>query len=238
MKEHLDILAFGAHPDDVEIGMAGTIATYTKKGMRIGICDLTEADLSSNGTVETRKMEAEQAATILGVSTRLNLAFRDRGLSFDQEVKMKEIVDVIRTYRPTAVFVPYEVDRHPDHGHCASLVREAVFSAGIRNYHGTLELPSHRVKRFYYYFINGFHTPDFVVDISEQFPTKLESLKAYKSQFVQTEHSIATPLTNGYLETIESRERLYGKMVHVDFAEGFKTDNPLVINKDLLGDIE
>lgn len=112
----LDILAFGAHSDDVEIGMGGTIAKYTKKGFQIGICDLTQAELSSNGTVETRKSEAALAAEILGASPRISLTSLDRGL-FPSQAAIRDVVAVIRKHKPKLVFVPYPKDRHPDHGH-------------------------------------------------------------------------------------------------------------------------
>jgi bacillithiol biosynthesis deacetylase BshB1 len=232
--EPLHILAFGAHPDDVEIGMGGTIAKYAKQGYRIGICDLTLAELSSNGTVEIRQQEAENAAKILGVTARMNLHLPDRGL-YKAEEAIRKIVTVIRKYRPHVVFAPYWVDRHPDHGHCAFLVEEAVFSAGIHRYEAE-GLPAHRVHSLYYYMINACERPHFVIDISETMETKIASLRAYESQFTKTDQSVDTPLTNGYIETVESRERLWGKEVGVAFAEGFMTKKPLMISMDLLGE--
>lgn len=234
MSERLHILAFGAHPDDVEIGMGGTIAKYAKKGYRIGICDLTLAELSSNGTVEIRQQEAAKAAAILGVSVRINLGLPDRGL-YRTEDAIRRIVSVIRTYRPQVVFAPYWVDRHPDHGHCGALVEEAVFSAGIRRYESA-QLPAHRVNHLYYYMINACERPNFVIDISETIDAKLDSLRAYESQFTKTAESVDTPLTNGYIEMVESRERLWGKEVGVAFAEGFMTKKPIIISNDLLGE--
>ncbi|KXG11016.1 Mycothiol S-conjugate amidase [Anoxybacillus sp. P3H1B] len=233
-REQLDILAFGAHPDDVEIGMGGTIAKYAKQGCRIGICDLTLAELSSNGTVERRQKEAQKAAELLGAVARINLHLPDRGL-YKTEEAIRCIAVVIRQYRPRVIFAPYWVDRHPDHGNCAFLVEEAVFSAGIRRYEAG-ELPAHRVSSLYYYMINSYERPHFVVDISHTMETKLASLKAYASQFQKTAQSVDTPLTNGYIETVESRERLWGKQVGVLFAEGFMTKQPLVISNDLLGE--
>jgi len=238
MLQHtLDILAFGAHPDDVEIGMAGTLAKYIKKGFQVGICDLTLAELSSNGTVEIRQDEARKAADIIGIQVRLNLQLPDRGLS-SKEDYIKKVVTVIRQYRPKVVFAPYWVDRHPDHGQCAQLVEEAVFSAGIYRFIDEQHLPSHRVSSMFYYMINGFHRPDFVIDISETMEVKLESLRAYKSQFIKTEGTVETPLTNGYIETVENRERLFGKEVGVAYAEGFITKKPLLLSKDLIGEIK
>jgi bacillithiol biosynthesis deacetylase BshB1 len=235
MSKLLDILAIGAHPDDVEIGMGGSIAKYAKKGFRIGICDLTKAELSSNGTVSVRQKEAKRAGEILGVTKRIQLTLPDRGL-YLTESAIQSIVTVIREHQPRIIFVPYFEDRHPDHGQCARLVEEAVFSAGIRKYKDTLDLPSHRVQSIYYYMINGFHKPDFVIDISNTIDKKLTSLRAYESQFEKTLGSTETPLTNGYIESVESRERLYGKEVGVMYAEGFKTKNPILLSEDLLGE--
>ncbi|WP_422110169.1 bacillithiol biosynthesis deacetylase BshB1 [Bacillus licheniformis] len=230
----LDILAFGAHSDDVEIGMGGTIAKYTKKGFQIGICDLTQAELSSNGTVETRKSEAALAAEILGASPRISLTLPDRGL-FPSQAAIRDVVAVIRKHKPKLVFVPYPKDRHPDHGHAAEIVEEAVFSAGIHKYEDAEKQPAHKVQNVYYYMINGFHKPEFVIDISETINQKKDGLAAYQSQFTRSRQSVETPLTNGYIETVEAREKLLGKEVGVAYAEGFFSNRTLLLNNDLFG---
>lgn len=231
----LDILAFGAHADDVEIGMGGTIAKYASEGKQIGICDLTKAEMSSNGNVETRIQEAEKAAGILGVKVRKALDLPDRGL-FLKEEYIKKIVEVIRLYRPGIVFAPYFDDRHPDHGSCARLVEEAVFSAAVRKYGENSELMPHRPAALYFYMINGFHKPDFAVDISNEMQIKIDALNAYESQFKKEASTFDTPLVNGYIESVEAREKLFGKEVGVDFAEGFISKKPMLIHKDLLGE--
>ncbi|WP_226526662.1 bacillithiol biosynthesis deacetylase BshB1 [Metabacillus niabensis] len=235
MSKQLDFLAIGAHPDDVEIGMGGTIAKYTQKGLKIGICDLTKAELSSNGTVLTRQKEAKHAGEILGITERIQLSIPDRGL-YLSDSSIKEIVEIIRTYKPRIVFAPYFKDRHPDHGNCSRLVEEAVFSAGIKNYQDSQGLPAHRVQHVYFYMINGFLKPNFVIDISETIEIKLNSLRAYDSQFEKVDGSTDTPLTNGYIEAVESRERIYGKEVGVMFAEGFLSRKPILLSNDLIGD--
>jgi bacillithiol biosynthesis deacetylase BshB1 len=234
-SNQLHILAFGAHADDVEIGMAGTLAKLISEGKSAGICDLTDADLSSNGTVSLRKEEAKHAAEILGVSMRTSLAMPDRGL-YLIEGYINKIAEVIRTFKPEIVFAPYFEDRHPDHGNCARMVEEAVFSAGIRKYKTAGSEAPHKVKRLYFYMINGFHQPDFTVDISSFIDKKLASLRAYRSQFEVTGESFDTPLVNGYIETVEARERMFGKLVGVTFAEGFKTKVPILLDRDLLGE--
>ncbi len=231
----LDILAFGAHADDVEIGMGGTIAKYAAEGKWIGICDLTKAEMSSNGTVEIRSREANEAAGILGVKMREALDLPDRGL-FLKEEYIREIVRVIRRNKPDIVFAPYFDDRHPDHGSCARLVEEAVFSAAVRKYDENHGLAPHRLKALYFYMINGFHKPDFVVDVSDFINLKISALNAYESQFVKGAATFDTPLVNGYIETVEAREKLFGKEVGAAYAEGFMSKKPLLIHKDLLGE--
>ncbi|WP_053366940.1 bacillithiol biosynthesis deacetylase BshB1 [Bacillus sp. FJAT-27245] len=228
-----DILAFGAHADDVEIGMGGTIAKFAARGKKIVVCDLTRAELSSNGDVETRMTEAREAAAILGAE-RLVLDLPDRGLFIEQEY-IKKIVTVIRTYKPKVVFAPYMEDRHPDHGNCARLVREAFFSAGIRKYEDGANCPPHKAMSLHYYMINGFHAPDFLVDVSDYMEKKKAALNSYKSQFVKSAESFDTPLVNGYIESIEARESLFGKQAGVLFAEGFKASAPPVLDLDLIG---
>ena len=230
----LDILAFGAHPDDVEIGMGGTIAKYVKKGKKIGICNLTYAELSSNGTKENRQVEAKKAADILQIQELVQLSLPDRGLYITDD-NIKAISKVIRTYKPKVVFVPYPIDRHPDHGNCAKLVEESLFSAKIRKFDEESNLPAHHVSKLYYYIINGFHKPDFYINISGYIETKKNALQAYESQFIKTEGSVDTPLTNNYIQRVVDREKLYGMECGCDYAEGFFTKEPLIIEDDLLG---
>lgn len=229
-NSRIDFLAFGAHADDVEIGMAGLIALYSKLGFRVGICDLTKAELSSNGDVSLRQKEAESAKEILGVKTRIQLNIPDRGIDTSAD-QIKQVVTVIRKYRPKLVFAPYYEDRHPDHGNCAHLVKEAVFSAGILKFDDEQLQEPHKVDAVYFYMINGFHKPSFIVDISVEIETKIKALKAYQSQFTQAKNSIETPLTNGYLESVLARESLFGKEVGVEYGEGFISERPLLIHQ-------
>ncbi|TDL35487.1 bacillithiol biosynthesis deacetylase BshB1 [Jeotgalibacillus sp. S-D1] len=233
MTGPVDILAIGAHADDVEIGMGGTIAKWSKKGKKIVICDLTEAELSSNGTVALRKEEAGKAADILGVKNRINLAIPDRGITGTSE-QIQAVVELIRALQPKIVFAPYSVDRHPDHGHASSLVKEAVFSSGIHRFGSGKQTAAHKAELFYY-MINGIHNPHFVIDTSEVIDDKVACLTAYQSQF-NPQAGVSTPLTNGYIETVISRDRVIGKEVNCTFAEGFITDKPLLIEHDLLGE--
>ena len=185
MQREIDILAFGAHADDVEIGMGGTIAKFAASGKRIVICDLTQAEMSSNGTIHTRMEEAKNAGEALGIMHRINAYLPDRGLLLKEEY-ISRIASIIRIYQPKLIFVPYEIDRHPDHGNCAKLVEEACFSAGVRKFIDERDQQPHRVENIYYYMINGFHKPDFAVDVTAFIEAKTEGLKAYKSQFEMT----------------------------------------------------
>lgn len=231
--QNVDILAIGAHADDVEIGMGATLAKYAAAGKNIVICDLTHSELSSNGTVEIRQKEAHAAAKLLGIKARLTLDIKDRGL-WNVDDNIASIVEVIRTVKPKIVFAPYWEDRHPDHGNSSKLIEEAVFSAGVRNFI-VKDTESHRASSLYFYMINGFHKPDFMIDVSEYMEVKKQSLNCYASQFTKAEGSVETPLVNGYIETVEARERLFGKEVGTSYAEGFKTKKPIVIHNDLLG---
>jgi N-acetylglucosamine malate deacetylase 1 len=222
-------LAFGAHADDVEIGMGATIKKETERGRNVIICDLTEAELSSNGDVITRKREGEEAAAHLGVKKRMNLGLPDRGLLLKEEY-ISRIVSCIRKEKPEYVFAPYWIDRHPDHGNCAALIKEAVFSSGIRNMMDLEGRPAHKVKKIFYYMINSTEKPQLLVDVSDSYSYKIKALQAYPSQFIKSEGSVDTPLTNGYIERVEARDRLNGFESGVRYAEGFITENAYVTN--------
>jgi bacillithiol biosynthesis deacetylase BshB1 len=232
---NVKLLVFGAHPDDAEIGMGGTIAKHTAAGEKVIMVDLTLAELSSNGTVEIRQQEAEMARQILGVTERINLKFPDRGLSKDSD-KIKEISRLIRYYRPEVVCSPYEIDRHPDHGACTELVTEALFNAKIHKYDVGEAIPAYDVRQHYFYFINGWADPSVVVDISTQFPMKMEAIAAYGSQFGQSAGSVATPLNQGYIDMVTNRDRYLGQKSGCIYAEGFIVRSPLTM--DRLGRME
>ncbi|MBP1933412.1 bacillithiol biosynthesis deacetylase BshB1 [Ammoniphilus resinae] len=217
----VDILAFGAHPDDVEIGAGGTLLKHAKSGKTVGICDLTYAELSSNGDVSTRQGEAKQAARILQLSERHCLGIPDRNILINEE-NIRKVVQVIRKCKPRTILAPYWEDRHPDHEHCSHLVREAVFSAGIRKFAPEAG-EAHKVTNVFYYFINDFVDPDFCVDISSEYDAKMAALESYKSQFELTSETVETPLNTGYFAQVRSREYLFGRKIGTGFAEGFKS---------------
>ncbi len=230
MTDGLDILIFGAHPDDAEIGMGATIYKHTSSGLRVGICDLTRAEMSSNGDVETRKLEAEQASEILGLALRTNLGLPDRGLFICKE-HIDAITLEIRRHRPRIVMAPYWQDRHPDHVACSHLVKEAVFNAKLRRY-----LPESEpvlVEKLLFYFINDVYDADLVVDAGEVYDRKTAALSAYRSQFTAAgpdNDYVATPLNQSYLTRVEARDRLLGQKLGLTYAEGFVSLMPHEVN--------
>lgn len=228
MSESLDILIFGAHADDAEIGMGATIAKHTKRGLKVGLCDLTYAEMSSNGTVETRIEEAEQAASILGLKVRTNLGLPDRGL-FVTQANIERITQEIRKFKPRIVFAPYWQDRHPDHVACSGLVQEAVFNAKLRKYLPDSEPVN--VEQMYFYFINDVYEADLMVDVTDCYDEKIAALSAYRSQFITAQGTVATPLNQGYIERVEARDRILGQKRMLTYAEGFVSKLPLVVDR-------
>lgn len=230
MSEYVDIAAFGAHPDDVEIGMGGTIAKHVKAGYRVAICDLTEAEMSSNGSVELRRQEAAEAAAVLGLYSRSCLALPDRGLTGSAE-QIEAIVREIRRLRPRIVFAPYWADRHPDHGACSRLVEEAVFNAKLRKY--LPELPPVHVEQLLFYYINDSSDVSLLVDVSDHYDQKINALRSYRSQFEKVaggEDRVQTPLTDRYVERVEARDLLLGQTRQLAYAEGFAIKRPQPVN--------
>jgi len=226
MSDQLDILVFGAHPDDAEIGMGATIYKHTKAGYRVGICDLTYAEMSSNGTVDTRVAEAEEAGRLLGLSERSNLGLPDRGLRLETN-QLGAIVKEIRRLRPRIVFAPYWQDRHPDHVMCSRMTEEAVFNAKLRKMLPDME--PHVVEHLYFYFINDIFEPQIVMDVSAEHERKMSALQAYNTQFFTDSGMVATPINQGFLDGIIARDRSAGHKAGVQFAEGFVAKRPFMI---------
>lgn len=226
--ESIDILVFGAHADDAEIGMGGTIAKHTSAGQRVVVCDLTEAEMSSNGTVELRRQEADEAAAVLGLYARTNLMLPDRGLELTRS-HVERVVEEIRKWRPKLVFAPYWVDRHPDHVQSSKLIEEAVFNAKLRNY--MKSMPPVQVEQLFYYYINDMENVSLAMDVSEVYERKRMALRAYRSQFGLNagEETVETPLTNGYLERVEARDYLLAQGRGWSYAEGFALKRPFGI---------
>ncbi|MFE5317207.1 bacillithiol biosynthesis deacetylase BshB1 [Paenibacillus sp. NPDC056579] len=230
MTEPLDILIFGAHPDDAEIGMGGTIYKHTSAGYKVGICDLTLAEMSSNGTVEIRQQEAALASELLGLAMRSNLGLPDRGLWMGPDL-IRIITLEIRKHKPRIVFAPYWEDRHPDHIACSKLVQEAVFNAKLRRYEPETE--AHTVEQCYFYFINDVAESDLIVDITDSHDSKMQALQAYRTQFEAVGSGndfVNTPLNQGYLERVEAKDRMLGQKRMVPYAEGFVSKLPYLVH--------
>ncbi|AJH15006.1 MULTISPECIES: bacillithiol biosynthesis deacetylase BshB1 [Myroides] len=230
----LDILAFGAHPDDVELGCGATIAKEVSLGKKVGIIDLTQGELGTRGSAEIRKVEATNAAAILGVSARENLKFRD-GFFINDEKHQLEIIKMIRKYRPEIVLCNAIDDRHIDHGKGSKLVSDACFLSGLRKIETSLdgeEQEAWRPKVVYHYIQWKNIEPDFVVDVTGFMDQKVDSVMAYSTQFFdQNSKEPSTPITSkNFLDSITYRAQDLGRLINKDFAEGFTVERYLAVN--------
>lgn len=227
----VDILAFAAHPDDVEIACSGTLIKSIHEGKKVAIVDLTQGELGTRGTIETRYAEAEEASKIMGVHYRSNLKLRD-GFFVHNEESIKLIVEQIRYYQPEIVLANSITDRHPDHGRASKLVSEACFYAGLRkietNYQGEQQLP-HRPKAVYHYIQDRHIEPDFVVDITPFFDQRMRALMAYKTQFFDPNSTEPkTPISGeDFKEFLIARMREFGRPIGATYAEGFTVERYL-----------
>ena len=228
----LDILVFGAHPDDVELSCGGMLIIEKLNGKKTGIIDLTQGELGTRGTVETRKTEATAAAKIMQVDIRENLQMAD-GFFVNDAAHQKKIIEAIREYQPEIIFCNAPEDRHPDHGRSSGLVEDAAFLSGLRKIetavNGLLQEPW-RAKYVFQYIQDKYLHPNFVIDISEVMDKKLEAIKAYTTQFNSFNNDepqtyISTP---DFLDSVIYRAKMFGKMIGVNFAEGF-------ISKKMIG---
>jgi N-acetylglucosamine malate deacetylase 1 len=221
----LDVLAVGSHPDDVELGCSGTLINEIRKGKKVGIIDLTQGELGTRGTIETRYQEAADAARIMGVSARENLKMRD-GFFVNDEAHQLELVKMIRKYRPEIVIGNILEDRHPDHGKGGWLTYDACFISGLRQvkteYQGE-EQEKWRPKMLLHYIQDRFYEPDFIIDVSEVWEQRMESIKAYKTQFHDPNSNEPQSYLSSpeFMEAIVSRARLLGKRIGVKYGEGF-----------------
>ena len=236
----LDILAFGAHPDDVELGCSGTIAKEVSLGKKVGIIDLTRGELGTRGSVEIRNSESAKASEILGVSVRENLDMRD-GFFINDEAHQLKIIEILRKYRPEIVLCNAITDRHIDHGKGSKLVSDACFLSGLRQIKTELNGEAQeawRPKVVYHYIQWQNIEPDFVVDISGFLDKKMESVLAYGSQFYDpNSKEPVTPITSKtFLDSVKYRAEDLGRLVGVAYAEGFTTERYLAVNS--LGDLK
>ncbi|AWI26631.1 bacillithiol biosynthesis deacetylase BshB1 [Flavobacterium pallidum] len=235
----LDILAFGAHPDDVELGCGGTLAKEAALGKKVGIIDLTRGELGTRGTAEIRDGEAKAGADALGIDVRENLNMRD-GFFVNDEKHQLEVIKMIRKYRPEIVICNAVDDRHIDHGKGSKLVSDACFLSGLikieTDYEGQIQ-QAWRPKIVYHYIQWKNIEPDFVVDISGFIEKKTAAIMAYSSQFYKPgSDEPETPIaTKNFLESIHYRAQDLGRLIGTDYAEGFTTERYLAVNS--LGDL-
>jgi bacillithiol biosynthesis deacetylase BshB1 len=223
----VDLLAIGPHPDDIEIGMGGTVARHAALGDRVGLCDLTAGEMGSNGTVEDRLAESEAARAVLGAVWRVNLRLPDRAIGGDA-AHARAVAALVRLARPRVVAIPYWSDRHPDHVAASRLLTDGVFSAGLRRYEA--EGDAWKPGWVCYYFINDSAEPSFVVDVSDHYDTKRRALAAHVTQFAPSgADAVGTRLTSSrFQQLIESRDAQFGALAGVAFAEGFVVRQPVV----------
>ena len=225
MTAPVDVLAFGPHPDDLEIGVGGTLAKHAALGHLVGLCDLTRGEMSSNGTPEERVSEAASAARVLGAAWRENLALPDRGIGSAPD-HVRRVVELIRRARPRAIAVPYWRDRHPDHEASAVLLRDAIFNAKLRRYDAGGE--PWQPEWVCHYFINDSAPPTFVIDVSAHYERKRQALACYVTQFADAADRASTRLNSpAFSQLIESRDAQLGALSGVRFAEGVIVTEPI-----------
>ena len=228
----LDILAFGAHPDDVELGCGGTLLGAIAEGKKVGVIDFTKGELGTRGTTSQRLKEAKLASEVLGLTIRENLGMADGFFMNDKEHQFA-IIETIRRFQPTIIFCNAPEDRHPDHGRAASLVEEAAFLSGltkIKTTHNGVEQESWRPTQVFHYIQSRNLIPNFVVDISTHMEKKMESILAHSSQFYDPNSNEPETFISGtaFLEFVKGRAKELGQQIGVQYAEGF-------ITKKLLG---
>ena len=232
----LDILAIGVHPDDVELGCSGTIINEIKRGKKVGIVDLTQGELGTRGTVDTRYQEAANAAMIMGVHVRENLKMRDGFFSNDEENKLK-LIGAIRKYQPGIVIGNILHDRHPDHGRAGNMIAECCFLSGLSKIETTDEEGKKqqrwRPSNVFHYIQDWYHEPNLLIDISDSFEQRMKAIEAYTTQFHtggkngdEPQTYISTP---DFLESIVARARMFGKRIGVKYAEGFISEKSIGI---------
>lgn len=216
----VDLLVFGPHPDDLEIGMGGTIARHTAVGLTVALIDLTAGEMGSNGTPDVRMQESEAARLVLGARTRDNLRWADRRIGKDP-AHLEQAVACIRAHRPRTIALPYWSDRHPDHVAASEVLTEAAFNAGLRRYPGGGE--AWKADWLCYYFINDSVPPSFAIDVSEYYEKKRQALDCHTSQFRPPDAATAATRLNTPLfrQLIESRDGQFGALTGCRWAEGF-----------------
>ena len=227
----LDILAFSAHPDDIEISCGGTIIKQIQLGKNVGIVDLTQGELGTRGSADIRLIESNKASKLLGLSIRENLKMED-GFFDDSKKNKLKIVSAIRKYKPDVVLANSIYDRHPDHGRGSKLVSDSCFLAGLSKvltFEDNETQNAWRPKTIYHYIQDYYIKPDFIVDISDVINHKIDCIQAYKTQFWDPQsNEPETPISGiEFFDFIKARAREYGRLINTEFAEGFTAEKPL-----------
>ena len=225
----LDILVFGAHPDDVELGCAGTILKHIKQGLKVGIIDLTNGELGTRGTSLNRKDETKKSTKVLGVHVRENMGFKD-GFFENNESNRLDLIKKIRKYKPEIVITNAPSDRHPDHGRASDLTLDSCFLSGLEKIETSQKV--WRPKHIYHYIQFNNIIPDFVVDISNEMDKKIESVLCYKTQFYNPKSNESETIISSkdFLESIKYRAKDLGRQSNCKYAEGFITNQNLKVN--------
>jgi N-acetylglucosamine malate deacetylase 1 len=225
----VDVMAMGAHPDDIEIGCGGTLIKLREKGYSIVLVDMVRGEMATRGTIETRRAESAEATRIIGAVARENLELEDGNIHASKEAKYR-VAQVVRQYRPKMVLLPYDEDRHPDHYHTSQLAYEGIFMAGLVNFDTGQE--NYRPGRIMYYMGWYEFEPDFIVDISDQYERKMESIYAYGTQFKPDDNFYQqTRLTSReYNWGLEYRAGYYGSLIGVQYGEGFKIRGRMAVD--------
>jgi N-acetylglucosamine malate deacetylase 1 len=235
----IDLLVFGPHPDDIEIGFGGSVALHVARGFRAGLCDLTRGELGSNGTAEERLAEAEAARAVLGADWRVNFGWPDGG-PFETAEHVDDVVRLVRACRPEVVALPYWDDRHPDHRAASETLSRAVFRAGLRRFEPRSPSPAWlaaeartevwRPRRVCYYFINDDAPVSFALDVSEVYDKKRQALACHATQFAPRDpNRVLTRLTaSTFFQLIEGRDARLGALTGVAYAEGVVVRDPLL----------
>lgn len=240
LTTELDALFFAAHPDDAELCCGGTISALTNAGKTTGIIDLTRGELGTRGSVKQRKIEAEHASAILGISLRENLNINDGNIVNNPANRLK-IIKAIRKYRPTVLFFPHYYDRHPDHYNTHFLVKDAAFYAGLEKIK-TPGLREYRAKRNIYYMQTYAFEPNIIFDISDSFNTKMDAIRCYSSQFYSGSKSGKKEKetfisSKNFMEYIEARAKFYGFQIGAKYGEAFYTEEKIKLNSGTLFNI-
>lgn len=227
----VDILAFGAHPDDVELSAGGTLIKQIKNGSTVGIVDITMGEMGTRGTPEIRSMEAANAMKIIGANFRENLKMPDSFIDLSKK-SIEKVVKAIRTHKPKIVLCNAVKDRHPEHGIASELVSKACFISGLTKFETFIDgkkQDSHRPKNIYHYIQDKWINPDFVMDISDEIDQKIKAVKAFESQFYNSKSSEPnTPISSkDFLDSVMSKANLMGRTIDKSFGEGFTVERPI-----------